>query len=221
MSFHRSAVALVLLATSGTLVGCTDPKEPSADAFRPALETLIRDHYCAAVDVMPYEIEGEGGDASFPVVTSPKRGMAGPGSDGRSVAMLDALAQAGLATRTESERPARWKGAEGAPFVRQPLLSYAPTEKGAAYLRTIEHQATREKVQVPSFCLAKGEVVEVVRWTDPVDVPGSTVSRVTYRYRGADPAPFLPASEREEVARTREGTTAFGFDGGTWRPINR
>lgn len=171
--------------------------------------------------MIAYEIEGECGDAAFPIVTSPKRGMAGPGSDGRSVAMLNALAQAGLATRTVSEKPARWKGAEGDSFVRQPLLSYAPTEKGAAYLRTFEHQATREKVDVPSFCLAKGEVVEVVRWTDPVDLPGSTLSRVTYRYRATDPAPFLPDAESAEVSRTREGTTAFGFDGGTWRPITR
>lgn len=117
MTFQRFPAAALLLVASGTLYGCTDPKEPSAEAFRPALEAQVRDRFCSVIDVMPYEVEGQGGDAPFPIVTSPRRGMAGPGSDGMSVAMLDAFAQTGLATRTAFEKPARWKGASDKPFV--------------------------------------------------------------------------------------------------------
>lgn len=213
-------VALPLVAAA-TVSGCTDPKEPSAEAFRPAIEAQVRDRFCSAIDVMPYEIEGEDGDAPFPIVTSPRRGIAGPGSDGMSVAMLDAFVEAGLATRTAFEKPARWKEVQDRTFVRQPLLSYAPTEKGAAYLRAIEHQATREKVMVPSFCVAKGELVDVVRWTEPVAVSGRTMSRVTYTYRGVDPVPFMSASDREVLARSKEGVANFELQSDGWRPMAR
>lgn len=221
MTLRRFPTAALPLVVAATVSGCNDPKKPSAEAFRPALEAQVRDRFCSAIDVMPYEIEGEGGDAPFPIVTSPRRGMTGPGSDGMSVAMLDAFAQAGLATRTAFEKPARWEGASDRSFVRQPLLSYTPTEKGAAYLRTIEHQATRERVAVPSFCVAKGELVDVVRWTKPVGVPGRMMSRVTYTYRGVDPVSFMSASDREVMARPKEAVADFELQSDGWRPMTR
>ncbi|PZT93973.1 hypothetical protein [Sphingomonas sp.] len=221
MTLRRFPTAALPLVAAAMVSGCSDPKEPSAEAFRPALEAQVRDRFCSAIDVMPYEIEGEGGDTPFPIVTSPSRGMAGPGSDGMSVAMLDAFVEAGLATRTAFEKPARWKGASDRPFVRQPLLSYAPAEKGAAYLRAIEHQATREKVAVPSFCVAKGELVDVVRWTEPVGVPGRMTSRVTYTYRGVDPVSFMSASDRKVMARPKEAVANFELQSDGWRPMAR
>lgn len=221
MTFYRSPTAVLLLLASAALSGCSDPKKPSAEAFRPALEAQVRDRFCSAIDVMPYEIQGEDGDAPFPIVTSPRRGIAGPGSDGISVAMFDAFVEAGLATRTAFEKPARWKGVRDRPFARQPLIAYAPTEKGAAYLRIIEHQATREKVAVPSFCVAKGELVDVVRWTEPVAVPGRTMSRVTYTYRGVDPVPFMSASDREVLVRSKKGVANFELQSDGWRPMAR
>ncbi len=220
---HRYAsvsVASALLAGAGMLVGCDDSTAPSADVFRAALEPVVRDAFCSPIDVMRYEVEGEDDASGFPIVTSPKRGLAGPGSDGKSVAMLDALAGVGLVTRATSEKPARWSGSDDA-FVRQPLISYAPTSKGEVDLHTVERKATNAMVFVPSICIAKGEIVDVVRWTEPTDVAGRRMSRVTYTYRGVDPIPVMPASEQARMTEPKEATASLELQSDGWRPAAR
>ena len=165
-----SAVVLLLAAVGG-LSGCGDSKTPGKEAFAAALEPAVRDVFCHPIDVMRYEVEGETARSGFPIVTSPKRGLAGPGSDGKSVAMLDAAATLGFVTRTTVEKPARWSGSDD-PFVRQPLISYAPTPKGASYLHTVESRATDRMVSVPSICIAKGEVS---MWSAGASRPTSAV----------------------------------------------
>ncbi|MFV0622676.1 hypothetical protein ACBY01_01515 [Sphingomonas sp. ac-8] len=214
-----SAVVL-LLAAAGGLSGCGDTKAPSKEVFAAALEPIVRDVFCNPIDVMRYEVEGEAGDAVFPVVTSPKRGLAGPGSDGRSMAMLDAAASVGLVTRTEVEKPARWKGSDR-PFERQRLIAYAPTDKGVPYFRAVARRATKGAVTVPSFCLAKGEVVDVVRWTEPTDFAGRRVSQVTYTYHGVDPIPVMPPAEQARMAEPKEATMPFELQSDGWRPMPR
>ncbi|WP_288935416.1 hypothetical protein [uncultured Sphingomonas sp.] len=218
-STYMSAVVL-LSATVGTLSGCGQSKAPSKEAFATALEPVVRDVFCHPIDVMRYEVDGEPGGSGFPIVTSPKSRMAGPGSDGKAVAMLDGLAGVGLVTRTTFEKPARWSGSTNA-FVRQPLTSYAPTEKAAPYLRTVERKATNAMVSVPSFCLAKGEVVDVVRWTEPTDVAGHRVSQVTYTYNGVDPIPVMPPAEQARIAEPKESTMPFELQSDGWRPVRR
>lgn len=215
----HSSAALMLLAVGG-MAGCGDSKAPSKEVFRARLEPLVRDVYCHSIDVMPFDVEGQDGKAVFPVVTSTKRAMAGPGSDGRSVAMLDAVAGVGLVTRTEFEKPARWSGTDR-PFERQRLIAYAPTEKGAPYLRAVQRKATVGMVTVPSFCLAKGEVVDVVRWSEPVDFGGRRVSQVTYTYHGVDPIPVMPKSEQTAMAQPKEATATFELQSDGWRPMSR
>ena len=212
--------ALALFAGAGMLAGCGDSKAPSKDVFRAALEPVVRDAFCFPIDVMPYDVEGRDGTAIFPIVTSPKREIAGPGSDGRSVAMLDAAAGAGLVTRTTIEKPARWKGSDR-PFVRQQLIAYAPTGKGEPYFRAVERKATDRTVAVPSFCTAKGEVVDVVRWSDPADIGGQRVSQVTYTYHGVDPIPVMPKAEQTRMAEPRETTVSFELQSDGWRPTVR
>lgn len=212
--------AVLLLAAAGGLSGCGDSKAPSKEAFATALEPVVRDVFCHPIDVMPYEAEGEAGDAVFPVVTSPKRELAGPGSDGRSMAMLDAVASVGLVTRTEVEKPARWKGSDR-PFEHQRLIAYAPTDKGAPYFRAVERKATNAMVAVPSFCLAKGEVVDVVRWSEPTDFGGRRVSQVTYTYHGVDPIPVMPPAEQARMAEPKEATASFELQSDGWRPMPR
>jgi len=221
MSKSKSVSAAVLLfATATGLSGCGDSKAPSKAAFAAALEPVVRDVFCHPIEVMRYEVEGEPAGSGFPIVTSPKPPMAGPGSDGKAVAMLDGLAGVGLVTRTTFEKPARWSGSTN-PFVRQPLISYAPTPKGAPYLHTVERKATNAMVSVPSFCMAKGEVVDVVRWTEPTDFAGHRVSQVTYTYRGVDPIPVMPPGEQAQMAEQKEATTAFELQSDGWRPMPR
>ena len=208
----------LLAAVAGALAGCTDPKSPSKEAFATALEPTVRDVFCHPIEVMRYEAEGEAGDQAFPIVVSPKREMAGPGSDGRSTAMLDAASAIGLLTRTELEKPARWKG-DDRPFVRQRLISYAPTRKGAPYFRAVQRRATNAVVPVASFCFAKGEVVDVVRWSEPTDFGGRRVSQVTYTYRGVDPVPAMPPAEQARMAEPKERTVPFELRSDGWRPV--
>ena len=214
------SAAVVLVAAAGGLSGCDDPKAPSKEAFATALAPIVRDVFCHPIDVMRYEIEGEPAATGFPIVTSPKPTMAGPGSDGKAVAMLDGLAGVGLITRTTFEKPARWSGSDNA-FVRQPLISYAPTPKGAPYLHTVERKATNAMVSVPSFCMAKGEVVDVVRWSEPTDFGERRVSQVTYTYRGVDPIPVMPPAEQATMAAPREAIMPFELQSDGWRPMSR
>lgn len=220
MSRSSMSAAVLLFATATGLSGCGKSKAPSKEAFAAALEPVVRDVFCHPIDVMRYEVEGEPGGSGFPIVTSPKPTMAGPGSDGKAVAMLDGLASVGLVTRTMFEKPARWNGSDKA-FVRQPLISYAPTEKGAPYLHTVERKATNATVAVPSFCLAKGEVVDVVRWTEPTDIAGHWVSQVTYTYHGVDPIPVMPPAEQARLAEPKERTVPFELQSDGWHPMPR
>jgi hypothetical protein len=220
MSRSSMFAAVLLVATIGSLSGCGDSKAPSKGAFTTALEPVVRDVFCHPIDVMRYEVEGEAAGSGFPIVTSPKPTLAGPGSDGKAVAMLDGLAGVGLVTRTMFEKPARWSGSDNA-FMRQPLISYAPTEKGAPYLHMVERKATNATVAMPSFCMAKGEVVEVVRWTEPADFAGHRVSQITYTYRGVDPIPVMPPEEQARIAEPKERTTAFELQSDGWRPMAR
>jgi len=221
MSKSTSVSAAVLLfATATGLSGCGDSKAPSKAAFAAALEPVVRDVFCHPIDVMRYEVEGKPAGSAFPIVTSPKPTLAGPGSDGKAVAMLDGLAHVGLVMRTTFEKPARWIGSDNA-FVRQPLISYTPTPKGALYLHTVERKATSAMVSVPSFCLAKGEVVDVVRWTEPTDFAGHRVSQVTYTYRGVDPIPVMPPAEQARISEPKEATMPFELQGDGWRPMPR
>ncbi len=214
------SAAVLLFAAVGSLSGCGQSKAPSKEAFAAALDPMVRDVFCHPIDVMRYEVEGEPGGSGFPIVTSPKPTMAGPGSDGKAIAMLDGLAGVGLVTRTTFEKSARWSGSTNA-FVRQPLISYAPTEKGAPYLHTVERKATNATVVVPSFCMAKGEVVDVVRWTEPTDFAGHRVSQVTYTYRGVDPIPVMPPSEQARIAEPKEATMPFELQSDGWRSMAR
>ena len=214
------SVAVVLVATTGALSGCGQSKAPSKKAFATALEPVVRDIFCHPIDVMRYEVEGEATGSGLPIVTSPRAPMAGPGSDEKAVAMLDGLASVGLVTRTTFEKPARWSGSTN-PFVRQPLISYAPTPKGAPYLHAVERKATNAMVSVPSLCLAKGEVVDVVRWTEPTDFAGHRVSQVTYTYRGVDPIPVMPPAEQARIAEPKESTMPFELQSDGWRLMPR
>lgn len=213
------AACLLLLGVVTGLAACSDPKSPSKEAFATALAPVVRDAYCRPIDVLPYEIEGETVVHGIPVVTSPTPKLSGPGSDGTAVKALDALASVGLATRTTFEKPARWSPDH--PFVRQPLVAYEPTATGKPYLRLVERRATKGMALVPSFCSAKGELVDVVRWSEPSDFGGRRMSQVTYTYHGVDPIPIMPISEQGRLAEPKERTAPFELTGDGWRPIAR
>jgi hypothetical protein len=85
----------------------------------------------------------------------------------------------------------------------------------------VERKATNAMVSVPSFCLAKGEMVDVVRWTEPTDFAGRRVSQVTYTYHGVEPIPVMPPAEQARIAEPKEATMPFELKSDGWRPRAR
>lgn len=118
--------------------------------------------------------------------------------------------------------PARHIMSEDA-LVRQPTLSYAPTERGAKWFRDIERSmGGGRKERFASACgAASGEVVDVVRWTEPADTFGQRISQVTYTYRGVDPLPLGPAEERAALAKPIERTVPMMLASDGWRIMPR
>jgi len=214
------AVPAALLAIAAAVSACSDRKAPSEDGFRTALEPIVRDAFCRPLDVPQLVPEGADENAVFPVTVSANLSALGIRSDRAAVAMLDEAAQAGLLTRTASEVPAKLRGTGESPE-RQAVIAYAPTQRGAAYFRPVERKATKAMVTLSAVCAAKGEVVDVIRWSEPVDFGGRRVSQVTYLYRGVDPIPLMSAAERAQIAQPQERTVALAPESDGWRPAAR
>ncbi|GAA3262603.1 hypothetical protein GCM10020258_27090 [Sphingomonas yabuuchiae] len=49
----------------------------------------------------------------------------------------------------------------------------------------------------------------MVRWTDPADASGRTVSQVTFTYRGVEPLPGLPENVHSKITRPEERTVTL------------
>lgn len=103
--------------------------------------------------------------------------------------LLDALAQAGLFTKTKAEVD----GAEGyggyAKAIRVPATSYAPTAVAKDFIKSDTASTfTGMAVPVPAVCFGTARVDEIVRATEPTEFRGRTVVRVEYRWK-VDAAP--------------------------------
>jgi|SRR5579859_4497510 len=101
---------------------------------------------------------------------------------------LEPYVAAGLVNRTEANVDARqdWMMLYGPkPGQKVPGYHYDLTELG----RKVSHPNTRQHIIAGShldFCYAMPEVDEVVRFTQPADAMGMTVTRVTYNYHLAN-----------------------------------
>lgn len=213
-----TAAAICLVAA-----GCSDPRSASEDNFRKALEPMVADAFCTTIRAAILVPDGRIGDAVFPltVATTEAPGAAwDPTYDRSSVGMLDEAARGDLLTRTEGEQAVRERGSERS-AVRRHTATYAPTASGAPFFRAVERRTGSGMLPFPAVCGARGEIVDIVRWTEPADVFGQRISQVTYTSRGVDPYPLWSEADRAAAAKPVERTVPLALASDGWRPMPR
>jgi len=221
--FKRCASA-PLVAMCFSVGACNDGRAPSDAAFRKALEPIVADGFCQSIPGTRMVLEGQAESAAFPLTVATS---AAPGAfydrdyDKSSVEMLDAATNSGLLTRTEGEHPVRPLNSSAA-ALRRPTATYAPTKAGAAYFRAVERKTYGGSMMpFPEICGARGELTDVVRWSEPADFGGRRVSQVTYRYKGVDPIPLATPAEAATVAEPKERTVPMVLESDGWRVLPR
>ncbi|BAP45120.1 hypothetical protein NJC40_12815 [Pseudomonas sp. 21LCFQ02] len=177
---HRKIFPLVILATA--LVGCSDPKKASESNFEKATQAWLDTAYpkCFLMSAFPTESK------EFDI--------------GNSNKMLHALAGAGVLKEVELSR----KEIPASIFQSartQVQYSYDLTDEGRKYYKA-DAQKLRDGSTAPGLCIGKAKVTKIEQFSEPGDMMGQKISRVTYTYRVDD----LPkwASDQAVVETNRE-----------------
>lgn len=151
--------SLLLSACSG------DPKEANERNFKTALQSYLDSKYprCYVVATMPYAKEFD--------FTNNR-------------ATLKALAKAGLVVETEVSRkevPVDFSGKTRT----QILTSFDLTEEGKKYYRkdAVKNLAGDD---MGGFCAGKAKVEKINQFSEPADMFGAKISRVSYSYSVSD-----------------------------------
>ena len=218
---RKCAVAATLLAISLVMSGCSDSKGASDANFRSALEPVVRDAFCQTIDLPIMVADGRTDAAAvFPLTVPTKPPMFGSATYASMVSMLDDASRAGFLTRTVAEMLVKERGVSLPPS-RQAVVTYALTDKGAPYFRSVDRKTGVGMLPFPAVCAAKGELVDVVRWTEPADFGGRRVSQVTYRFKGVEPLSIVPDGDKARMAQPREATLPLVLESDGWRVMPR
>jgi len=151
---------LVVAVLTPMIAGCHDSRAASNENFEKALQS----HYDAHPVCVMLPV-------TFPVELSPS-----PMESMRP--QLDALAKAGLLSTTTAQKPEPGKLAG--------YTSYSVSPTGKAVFRTDDEDFPGGT----GLCFAKRKITKVESFTDPADLTGQKVSRVTYDYTLVDVAPW-------------------------------
>ena len=73
----------------------------------------------------------------------------------------------------------------------------------------------------PGVYVATGGVVDIVRWTDPADMLGRTLTEVTYTYRGTDLAFLVPQDQGAGIEQPKEAKVTLIPASDGWQPVGR
>jgi hypothetical protein len=159
-------IAPMFLIGALAISGCNDPKKASEANFKTAAQQFLDSAYptCYFEAKFPYKTDG------FSINNTPD--------------ILHVLAQKGLLTEKELSRKhydATW--AMGAHDVV--ANSYDLTDEGKKYYKV---DASKNLIGKPvsGFCFGKATVSAVVNFTEPSDMMGQKISRVTYSYKVTD-----------------------------------
>ena len=216
MGRSNHAVPAALLAIAGAASGCSDRMAPNDETFRRALQPVVRDAFCNTLDVQLMVPAGQDQNAAIPIVASLKPPKTfGEARQQATLAALDEATRRGLLVRTETETLARPRSTREQP-IRQRVVSYAPTSKGAAYFRAVERRTSTNGGMFPAVCSAQGEIVEIVGWSEPAELFGRTVSQVTYRYRGVDPIDGVSPELQVKLEQPQERTMTLQLNSDGW-----
>lgn len=171
---YRTGAALTAIVL--LLVGCSDPKAASDTNFKVALQGWFDEHpVCTTlVAIGKVPIEREARDR---------------GDDKE----IRAAVSAGLLS-VESFRAVPRFGTAAVDYRR-----YRPTETGKAAIR-----ANDRGLGGVEICFARRKIESIENFTEPADMAGIRLSRVTYRYSLADVAPWV------NDAAIREALPAIG-----------
>ena len=212
--------AAALMAISLVVSGCSDRKGATDANFRTALEPVVRDAFCQTIDLPIMVADGRTDPADFPLTVPAKPPMFGSATYASMVAMLDDASRAGLMKRTSAEMLVRERGVL-LPASRKAVVTYTPTGKAAPYFRSVDRKTGVGMLPFPAVCAAKGELVDVVRWTEPADFGGRRVSQVTYRFKGVEPLSIVPDKDKARMAQPREMTLPLVLESDGWRVLSR
>jgi hypothetical protein len=210
----------VLVALAAMASGCSDRKGASDATFRTVLEPVVHDAFCQTIDLPIMVADGPTDKAVFPLIVPAKPPMFGSATYASMVAMLDDASRAGFLTKTAAEMPVKERRASG-PASRQAVLTYAPTEKAAPYFRSVDRKTGVGILPFPAVCAAKGELVDIVRWSEPADFGGRRVSQVTYRFKGVEPLSIVPDKDKARMAEPKEATLPLILESDGWRVMPR
>lgn len=214
---YGSVIALVALA------GCSNRNAASKQNFTRALEPLVADRFCHTIGAqwMTTSPQASADEPPLPLMLQGEP-SARSGSGDRDAGireMLDGAAHDGLLTRTTTTMAARRQHYSEA-LATMPLVVYAPTGSGKAVFRAVERENANHHPRLyPSVCLGRGRVDQVVRWTEPADMFGRTVTQVTYRYSAADIPAMAPPELRAQFAKPNEATATLMKTSDGWQPI--
>ncbi|GLX91994.1 hypothetical protein Pfra02_45620 [Pseudomonas fragi] len=161
---NRKIFPLVILATA--LVGCSDPKKASESNFEKATQAWLDTAYPKCFLMSAFPVESKEFDLSNTDKT------------------LHALAGAGVLKEVELSR----KEIPASVFqaARTKIqYSYDLTDEGRKYYKS-DAQKRRDGTTAPGLCIGKAKVEKIEQFSEPGDMMGQKISRVTYTYRVDD-----------------------------------
>ena len=177
---NRKTVSLAILLAA--LAGCSDPKKANEENFEKAAQAYLNTQYprCLVVTELPTETK------DFDMTGNSKA--------------LHALAQVGIIKEVELSRKeipkSYWQ--EQRTDIR---YSFDLTDEGRKFYKT-DAQKRMNGTSVGGICVGKAQVVSIDQFSEPGDMMGQKISRVTYSYKVND----LPDWARnEEVVATING----------------
>jgi hypothetical protein len=161
---NRKILSLAILATA--LVGCSDPKEASEENFERSAQAYLDTQYPKCLVVANFPVESQQVDFS--------------GTD----KTMHALAKVGVIKETELSRK------EVPQTFFQPAhtdirYSFDLTDEGRKFYKQ-DAKKLMNGTTAGGLCVGKAQVVSVDQFSEPGDMMGQKISRVTYSYKITD-----------------------------------
>jgi hypothetical protein len=202
----NSITSSALLAASVSMGACSDPKEASEDNFRAIIEPVVKNAFCRQISIPQYRLTEKYTDdaPAFPLIIGATPPQWGGSTETEMRSMLEAATKQGLLTRTAKTAPAVYGSSSDALKPAQ-LITYEPTDKGKDVFRGVGGKRTGSPER-PSVCFGEGKVDDIVRWTEPADAFGQTMTQVTYTYSGKNFPDSVPKEMIEQASKPKEAT---------------
>ncbi|MCY1278086.1 hypothetical protein D9M68_362420 [compost metagenome] len=165
----RKRNVLLCLSLSTALAGCGSPKDANKGNFERAIQSYL--------DTQPQTICASVAGIEPPFLLPKDTPL-----KQRELKQLDALADAGLLSRSDTQVEVE-QGFMTVKKVQVPGYQYAITDAGKPFFKTGKKQAWG--YDRGAFCFGQPKVEAVQSFTEPADMMGMKISKVTYVYQVA------------------------------------